>query len=129
MDSLQPRDQVVDKRAEPEEKRAFGSSMVRCRSDHLDECMVPLDDPNEEITERRRDGLHDRYTRRDGQVCSQVRQASPAVPPSGDAAATSVRVSNAVPSPSGLTERDRRHVHATPTVPQEAKLSCFHIKK
>ena len=33
MDSLQPRDQVVDNRAEPDEKRAADSSMVRCRND------------------------------------------------------------------------------------------------
>ena len=41
MDSLQPRDQVVDKRAEPDEKRAADSSMVRCKSDHPDEFIVP----------------------------------------------------------------------------------------
>ena len=40
------------------------------------------------------------------------------VSPRGDAAATSVRVSNAV--------RYRSHVNVTPTVPQEALLSCLH---
>ena len=69
MDSLQRRDQVVDKRAEPDEKRAADSSMVRCRSGQPDKFLVPLDDPNEEITERWQDGLHDWYTCRDDQ-CS-----------------------------------------------------------
>ena len=69
MDSLQPRDQVVNKRAEPDEESAADSSMVRCRSDHPGEFIVPLDDPNEEITEQWQDGLHDWYTCRDDQ-CS-----------------------------------------------------------
>ena len=59
MYSLQPRDQVVDQRAERDMKRAADSSMVRCRSDHLDEFFVPLDDPKEEITEQWQDGLQD----------------------------------------------------------------------
>ena len=70
MDSLQPRDQVVDQRGEPDEKRAADSSMVRCRSDHLDELFVPLDDPNVEITEQWQDGLQDWCTCRDADQCS-----------------------------------------------------------
>ena len=35
------------------------SSMVRCTSDHPDEFIVPLDHPNEEITEQWLDGLPD----------------------------------------------------------------------
>ena len=69
MDSLQSRNQVVDKRAEPDEKRAGNSPLVRRRSDHPVEFAVHLDDPNEEITEQWQDGLHEWYTRRDDQ-CS-----------------------------------------------------------
>ena len=61
MDSLQSRNQVVDKRAEPDEKRAGNSPLVRHRSDHPVEFAVHLDDPNEEITEHWQDGLHERY--------------------------------------------------------------------
>ena len=43
---------------------------------------------------------------------------SPVMSPRGDGTATSVRVSNAV--------RYRRRVNVTPTVPQEALLSCLH---
>ena len=46
--------------------------------------------------------------------------------PRGEAATTSVRVSNAVPVPPGQTARYRRHVNVTPTMPQDALLSCFH---
>ena len=77
MDSLQPRDQVVDKRREPDEKRVADSSMVRCRSDRHDEFVVPLDSPNEEMAEQWQDGLHDwrlAHLSRRGSVCSQVRQ-------------------------------------------------------
>ena len=45
MDSLQSRNQVVDKRAEPDEKRAGNSPLVRRRSDHPVEFAVYLDDP------------------------------------------------------------------------------------
>ena len=69
MDSLQSRNQVVDKRAEPGEKRAGNSTLVRRRSDHPVEFAVHLDDPNEEITEQWQDGLHEWYIRRDDQ-CS-----------------------------------------------------------
>ena len=57
MESLQSRNQVVDKRAEPDEKRAGNSPLVRRRSDHSVEFAVYLDDPNEEITEQWQDGL------------------------------------------------------------------------
>ena len=50
---------VQKREAEPDEKRAADSSVVRCRSGHPDEFIVPLDDPNEEITEQWQDGLHD----------------------------------------------------------------------
>ena len=69
MGSLQQRNQVADRRAEPDEERAADSSMVTGRSDPLDDVVVPLDDPNEEITEQRQDGLHEWYTCRDGR-CS-----------------------------------------------------------
>ena len=59
MESLQSRNQVVDKRAEPDEKRAGNSPLVRRRSDHPVEFAVDLDDPNEEITEQWQDGLHE----------------------------------------------------------------------
>ena len=46
---------------------AADSSMVRCRSDHPDEFIVPLDDPNEEIAEEWQDGLRDWYICRNDQ--------------------------------------------------------------
>ena len=45
--------------------------------------------------------------------------------PTGKAAKT-VRVLDAVPSPSGQPARYRRHVNVTSAVPQEALLSCLH---
>ena len=51
---------------------------------------------------------------------------SPVMPPRGEAATPSVRVSNAVPVPSAQTVRYRRHVNVTPKVPQETLVSCFH---
>ena len=41
------------------------------RSDYSDEFVVPLDDPNEEITEQWQDDLHDWYTCRNDHVTSQ----------------------------------------------------------
>ena len=79
MDSLQPRDQIVDKRAEPVEKRAADSSMVRCRSGYLDEFIVTLDDPNEEMTEQWQDGLPDWYTCRDDQCSANSNRFSSGV--------------------------------------------------
>ena len=52
------------------------SSMVRCRSGHPDEFAVPLNDPNEVITEQWQDGLHDWYTCRDAGECS-IKSATP----------------------------------------------------
>ena len=50
--------------------------MVRCRSGHPDEFAVPLNDPNEVITEQWQDGLHDWYTCRDaGELFNQVRHS------------------------------------------------------
>ena len=69
MGSLQPRNQVADRRAEPDEERAADSSMVTCGRDPSDFSIVPLDDPNEEITEQWQDGIHDGYICRDDQ-CS-----------------------------------------------------------
>ena len=80
MNALQPRNHVVDKRADPDEKRAADSSMVRCRSGHPDEFVVPLDDQNEEITEQWQDGLLDWYTCRDGQCSVKSTRISSAVP-------------------------------------------------
>ena len=68
MGSLQPRNQVADRRAEPDEERASDSSVVTGGRDP-DDFNVPLDDPNEEITEQWQDGLHDWYICRDDQ-CS-----------------------------------------------------------
>ena len=65
--SLQSRNQVVDKRAEPDEERAADSSMVTGGSDPPDDFPVPLDDPNEEITEQWHDDLHEWYICRDDQ--------------------------------------------------------------
>ena len=47
MGSLQSRNQVVDKRGEPDEERAADSSMVAGGSDPPDDFPVPLDDLNE----------------------------------------------------------------------------------
>ena len=116
MDLLQPRDQVVGKRAEPDEKRAADSSMVRCRSAHPDMSIVSLDDSNEEITEQWQACLHDWYACRDGQCSAKSDRVSSGV--SERRWRSTVPVSNAV--------RYRRHVNVTPTVPQEALLSCLH---
>ena len=94
-----------------------------------DELVVPLDDPNEVITEQWQDGLHDWYTCRDAGERS-IKSATPvsdcvtefstsiriSLSPRGEASATCVRVSDAVPlpSPSGQTARYRRLVNLTP---------------
>ena len=106
---------VVDKRAEPGEKRAGISTLVRRRSDHPVEFAVHLDDPNEEITEQWQDGLHEWYIRRDDQ-CSVKPNRIPVMSPRCEASLDSVPVSNAGPSPSAQTVKYRRHVNVTPTV-------------
>ena len=68
MGSLQPRNQVGDRRAEPDEERA-ADSVVTGGSDPPDDFIVPSDDPNEEITEQWQDGLREWYICRDDQ-CS-----------------------------------------------------------
>ena len=73
MGSMQPRNQVADRRAEPDEERAADSSVVSGMSDPVDDFVVPLDDPNEEITEQWQDGLHEWCICRDDE-CS-VKQA------------------------------------------------------
>ena len=62
-----PRNQVADRLAEPDEERAADSSMVSGRSDPLDDFVVPLDDPIDEITEQWQDGLDEWYVCRDEQ--------------------------------------------------------------
>ena len=89
VDSLQPRDQVVDKRAEPDEERAAESSMVRSRRDHPYEFTVPLDDPNEEIPEQ----WPPRWVHVETISVQLSPTEFPVVSPRGDAATTSVRVS------------------------------------
>ena len=69
MSSLQPRNQIADKRAEPDEERAADSPMVPGRSDPPDDFIVPFIDPTEEITVQWQDGLHEWYICRDDQ-CS-----------------------------------------------------------
>ena len=69
MGLLQLRNHVADRRAESDEERAADSSMVSGRSDPVDAFIVPLDHPNEEITEQWQDGLHEWYICRDEQ-CS-----------------------------------------------------------
>ena len=112
MDSLQPRDQVVDRRAEPDEKRPADSSMVRCRSDHLSLLCLWT--------------IRMRRLQNKGRTASTIGthvetisvQSSPPESPvvsRGEAAATSVRVSIAVPSPSAQTARKQRHVSVTPS--------------
>ena len=66
---MQPKNQDADRRAEPDEERTADSSVVTCGRDPSDDFIVPLDDPNEEITEQWQDGLHDWYICRDDQ-CS-----------------------------------------------------------
>ena len=67
MGSLQPRNQVADRRAEPDEERVADFSVVTDGRDSSDDFLVSLDDPNEEITEQWQDGLHDWYICRDDQ--------------------------------------------------------------
>ena len=92
MDSLQPRDLVVDKRAEPDEKDAADSSMFCCRSAHPDEFIVLLDDPNQEIAEQWQDGKTGTHVETPVSVQSRPPE-SPVVSPSSEVAASSVRVS------------------------------------
>ena len=126
MDSLQSRNQIVDKRAEPDEKRAGNSTLVRRRSNHPVEFAVHLDDPNEEITEQWQDGLHESSTSVETISAQSSPTESPVMSPRCEAANPCVRVSNAGPSPSAQTVKYRRHVNVTPTVPQENLLPCFH---
>ena len=67
MGSLQLRNQVADRRAEPDEDRVADFSVVTDGRDSSDDFIVSLDDPNEEITEQWQDGLHDWYLCRDDQ--------------------------------------------------------------
>ena len=76
MGSLQPGNQVADRRAEPDEERAADSSMVSGKSDPPNDFGVPLDDPNEEITEQWQDGLHEWYICRDEQCSVQPARIS-----------------------------------------------------
>ena len=69
MGSVQPRNQVAERRAESDEKRAADSSVVTGGSDRLDVFPVSLDEPNEENTEQWHDDLHEWYICRDDQ-CS-----------------------------------------------------------
>ena len=62
---MQPKNQVADRRAEPDEERTADSSVVT--RDPSDDFVVPLGGPDEEITEQW--GLHDWYICRDDQ-CS-----------------------------------------------------------
>ena len=119
MGSLQSRNEVADRRAEPDEERAADSSVVTGGSDPPD--------PTEEITEQWHDDLHEWYICRDDQcpVESSPRE-SPVMSPRSEATTDSVRVSNAVSSPPAQTARYRRNMSATPTAPQETLVSCFH---
>ena len=101
--------------------------MVSGKSDPPDDYMVPVDDPNEEITEQWQDGLHEWYSCRDDQCSVKPTRISRDVSQKRrKEAPASVRVSNAMPVPSAQTVRYRRHVNVTPTVPQETLVSCFH---
>ena len=62
------------------------------KSDPPDDFIVPLNDPNEEITEQWQDGLHDGYICRDGVQSSPPE--SPVMSSRGEAATTSVRIPN-----------------------------------
>ena len=65
MGSVQPRNQVADRRAEADEERAADSSVVTGGSDPPDDFPVSLDEPNGEITEQWHDDLHEWYICRD----------------------------------------------------------------
>ena len=67
--SLEPRNQVADRRAESDEERAADSSVVNGGSDPPDDFRVSLDEPSEEITEQWHDDFHGWYICRDDQ-CS-----------------------------------------------------------
>ena len=121
MGSMQPKNQVADRRAEPDEERTADSSVVTCGRDPSDDFAVPLDDPNEEITEQWQDDLHDWYICRDDCSVEPARILQEAKPPQ----ILSVSQSRASSLPA-QTARYRRHVNVTPTVPQETLVSCFH---
>ena len=123
MESLQSRNQVVDKRAEPDEKRAGNSPLVRRRSDHPVEFAV-----YEEITES-----NDRTDSTSGTSVETISvqsspTESPVMSPRREAVNSCVRVSNAGPSPSAQTVKYRRHVNVTSTVPSRGPVAVFSQK-
>ena len=121
--SLQPRNQVADKRAEPDEERAADSSIVSRRS-------VPPDDLLCLWMIRMKRSLNKgRSASTSGTSVETISVQSsppecPVMAPRGEAATTSVRVSNAVAVPSAQTVRYRRHVNVTPAVASTEDLSC-----
>ena len=125
MGSVQPRNQVADRRAESDEERAADSSVVTGGNDPPDDFPVSLDGPNEEITEQWHDDLHDWYSVETISVQSNPPE-SLVMSPRSEATTEFVRVSNAVSSPPAQTARYRRNMNVTPTVPQKTLVSCFH---
>ena len=125
MGSLQPRNQVADRRTEPDEERAADSSMVFGRSDPLDDFVMPLDDPNEEITEQWQEGLHEWCICRDEQCSVEPARISCDVSQRRSSHSFCPCLKRRAGS-SAQTMRYRRHVNVTPTVPQETLVLCFH---
>ena len=125
MDSLQSRNQVVDKRAEPDERelvilRWFVAGVIILLS-LLFIWMIRT----------RRSQSNGRTDSTSGTSVETISAQSsptesPVMSPRCEAANPCVRVSNAGPSPSAQTVKYRRHVNVTPTVPKENLLPCFH---
>ena len=117
MGSVQPRNQVADRRAEPDEQRAADSSVVTGERDPSVDFVVPLDDPNEEIAEQWQEGLHDWYICRDDQFSVEPARISRDVSPT----CLKRRFVSACTNSQTSTPREC----VTPTVPQETLVSCF----
>ena len=122
MGSLQPKNQVADKRDEPDQDGAADSSMVSGFLMIL-LCLWMF---------RMRISLNNGRTASTFGTSVETISVqssppeSPVMSPRGEAATPSVRVSNAAPFPPAQTVRYRRHVNVTPIVPQETLVSCFH---
>ena len=114
--------QKRDERTMPDEERAADSSMVTGGSDPSDDFPVPLDDPNEKITEQWHDDLHEWYICRDDQCPVQSTRISRDVSPEARPP-QSLFMSQ---TPFRLRQHKRRHMNVTPTVPQETLVSCLH---
>ena len=117
--SLQPRNQVADRRDEPDEERVADFSVVTDGRDSSDDFIVSLDDLNEEITEQWQDTASMTGTSVETISVQSSPPESPVVSPRSEATSDFVRVSSVASSLPAQTARYRRHVNVT-------LVSCIH---